>query len=161
MDWLRYQLSCCEFTIRQVMSVPKIKDTSLHNLQHVCFESYLNLSQTFTKNEKLVLSYLRQNIEEKWIFESIWYHLTLPKASYPLDQHENNIGNVVSGMQGQTLEFSPCFDHRHNRIDKLLIDISAILFWLSSYVASHHLAMAPQSGAKDQLYCTVYCKTLN
>jgi hypothetical protein len=27
------------------------------------------------------------------------------------------------------------------------------LFWLSSYVASHHLAVVPQSGAKDQFYC--------
>jgi hypothetical protein len=26
---------------------------------------------------------------------------------------------------------------------------------LSSYVASNHLAVAPQSGAKDQFYCTV------
>jgi hypothetical protein len=32
---------------------------------------------------------------------------------------------------------------------------------LSSYVASHHLAVAPQSGAKDQFYCTVYYITLN
>jgi hypothetical protein len=30
------------------------------------------------------------------------------------------------------------------------------LFWLSSYVTSHHLAVAPQSGAKDQFYCTAY-----
>jgi hypothetical protein len=35
------------------------------------------------------------------------------------------------------------------------------LFWLSSYVASCHLAVAPQSGAKDQLYITVYYITLN
>jgi hypothetical protein len=35
------------------------------------------------------------------------------------------------------------------------------LFWLSSYVASHHLAMAQQSTAKDQFYCTVYYVTLN
>jgi hypothetical protein len=35
------------------------------------------------------------------------------------------------------------------------------LFWLSSYVTSHHLAVVPQSGAKDQLYCTVYYITLN
>jgi hypothetical protein len=32
---------------------------------------------------------------------------------------------------------------------------------LSSYVASHHLAVVPQSGAKDEFYCTVYCITLN
>jgi hypothetical protein len=32
---------------------------------------------------------------------------------------------------------------------------------LSSYVKSHHLAVVPQSGAKDQLYCTVYYITLN
>jgi hypothetical protein len=32
---------------------------------------------------------------------------------------------------------------------------------LSSYVASHCLAVAPQSGAKDQFYCTVYYITLN
>ncbi len=35
------------------------------------------------------------------------------------------------------------------------------LFWLRSYVASHHLAVFPQSGAKDQFYCTVYYITLN
>jgi hypothetical protein len=35
------------------------------------------------------------------------------------------------------------------------------LFCLSSYVSSHHLAVAPKSGAKDQFYCTVYCITLN
>jgi hypothetical protein len=31
----------------------------------------------------------------------------------------------------------------------------------SSYVASHHLAVAPQSGAKDQIYCKVYNITFN
>ena len=35
------------------------------------------------------------------------------------------------------------------------------LFWLCSYVASHHLDVAPQSGAKDKFYCTVYSITLN
>jgi hypothetical protein len=35
------------------------------------------------------------------------------------------------------------------------------LFWLSSYVASPHLVAEPQSGAKDQFYCTVYYITLN
>jgi hypothetical protein len=35
------------------------------------------------------------------------------------------------------------------------------LFWLSSYVASHHLVVVPQSGAKDEFYCTIYCTTLN
>jgi hypothetical protein len=29
------------------------------------------------------------------------------------------------------------------------------LFLLSSYVASHCLAVAPQSGAKEQFYCSV------
>jgi hypothetical protein len=32
---------------------------------------------------------------------------------------------------------------------------------LSSYVASHCLAVAPQSGAKEHFYCTVYYITLN
>jgi hypothetical protein len=32
---------------------------------------------------------------------------------------------------------------------------------LGSYVAGCHLAVAPQSGAKDQFYCTVYYVTLN
>jgi hypothetical protein len=32
---------------------------------------------------------------------------------------------------------------------------------LSSYVASHHLAVAPQSGAKYEFYCAVYYITLN
>ncbi len=27
------------------------------------------------------------------------------------------------------------------------------LFWLSSYIASHCLSVAPQSGAKYQFYC--------
>jgi hypothetical protein len=35
------------------------------------------------------------------------------------------------------------------------------LFWLSSYVANYRLAVAPQSGAKDQFYFTVYYITLN
>jgi len=37
----------------------------------------------------------------------------------------------------------------------------AWLFWLSSYVACRHLAVAPQSGAKHQFYRTVYNITLN
>jgi hypothetical protein len=37
----------------------------------------------------------------------------------------------------------------------------AALFWLSSYVTSHHLAVVPQSGAKDQFYCSVGNITLN
>ncbi len=36
----------------------------------------------------------------------------------------------------------------------------AALFWLSSYVPRYPLPVA-QSGAKDQLYCTVYYITLN
>jgi hypothetical protein len=35
------------------------------------------------------------------------------------------------------------------------------LLWLISYVVSHHLAVAPQSGAKDHFCCTVYYITLN
>jgi hypothetical protein len=35
------------------------------------------------------------------------------------------------------------------------------LFWLSSYVASHHIGVASQSGAKEELYYTVYYITLN
>jgi hypothetical protein len=31
---------------------------------------------------------------------------------------------------------------------------------LSSYVTSHHLAVVPHSGAKDQFYCTAYYITL-
>jgi hypothetical protein len=37
----------------------------------------------------------------------------------------------------------------------------AALFWLSSYFASHHLAVVPQSGAKDQFYFIIYYITLN
>jgi hypothetical protein len=37
----------------------------------------------------------------------------------------------------------------------------ACLFWLSSYVASHHLAVALQTVAKGKVYCTVYSITLN
>jgi hypothetical protein len=35
------------------------------------------------------------------------------------------------------------------------------LFSLSSYVASHCLAVVPQLGAKQIFYCTVYYITLN
>jgi hypothetical protein len=35
------------------------------------------------------------------------------------------------------------------------------LFWLSSYVASHCLAVAPHSGAKQNFYCSIYYITLN
>jgi hypothetical protein len=35
------------------------------------------------------------------------------------------------------------------------------LFWLSSYDNSHHLVVAPQSGAKDQFYNNVKYITLN
>ncbi len=35
------------------------------------------------------------------------------------------------------------------------------LFSLSSHVTSHHLVVVPQSGAKDQFYCTAYYITLN
>ncbi len=38
--------------------------------------------------------------------------------------------------------------HRHKRIDRLFI----VLSWLSTYIASWHLAVAPQSGAKDQFF---------
>jgi hypothetical protein len=31
---------------------------------------------------------------------------------------------------------------------------------MSSYVASHHLTVVPQSGAKDQFNCPVYYITL-
>ncbi len=37
----------------------------------------------------------------------------------------------------------------------------ACLVLVSSYVDSLHLAVAPQSGAKDQFYCTVYYLNLN
>jgi hypothetical protein len=35
------------------------------------------------------------------------------------------------------------------------------MFWLSSYVACHCLAVASQSGAKQNFYCTVYYIALN
>jgi hypothetical protein len=35
------------------------------------------------------------------------------------------------------------------------------LFWLSSYVASHYLAVVPQSGAKEHIFCSVYNITSN
>ncbi len=45
-------------------------------------------------------------------------------------------------------------------IDCLLAGQPA-LFWLISYVAGHCLSVAPQSGAKQIFYCTVYYITLN
>ncbi len=51
--------------------------------------------------------------------------------------------------------------HRQQRIDRLLIGLPTCLVWLSGYVASHHLAVAPQSGEKDQFYSIFYHITLN
>jgi len=53
-----------------------------------------------------------------------------------------------------------CSGHRHKRKHRLLHSPPA-LFWLSSYVTSHYLAVVPQSGAKEKLYCSVYYITLN
>jgi hypothetical protein len=39
--------------------------------------------------------------------------------------------------------------------------MARLLFCLSSYVASHLLAVATQSGAKEQFYFTVYYIALN
>jgi hypothetical protein len=52
--------------------------------------------------------------------------------------------------------------HKNKRIKRTAHghDLPA-LFWLSSYVAGHHLAVAPQYSAKDQMYCTAYYITLN
>jgi hypothetical protein len=44
---------------------------------------------------------------------------------------------------------------------RLLIGMLPALFWLSSYVTSHCLAVAPQSGGKQNFDCTVYYITLN
>jgi len=52
-------------------------------------------------------------------------------------------------------------DDRQLKIDRLLISCLSALFWLICYVASHHLAVAPQSSVKDQFYSTLYYITLN
>jgi hypothetical protein len=52
-------------------------------------------------------------------------------------------------------------DDRQLKIDRLLISCLSALFWLSCYVASHHLAVAPQSSVKYQFYSTLYYITLN
>jgi len=52
-------------------------------------------------------------------------------------------------------------DPRHKRIDCIFAWIASLILVASSYIASHHLAVAPQSGAKDQFYSTVDCITLN
>jgi hypothetical protein len=58
--------------------------------------------------------------------------------------------------------FSVCPWHRHKRIHRLLVGMAHVpCFWLSSYVASHHLAVAPQSSVKYQFYFTAYYTTLN
>jgi hypothetical protein len=54
-----------------------------------------------------------------------------------------------------------CEYHRHKKIRRVLIGAQPTCLFLSSYVASHCLAVVPQSGAKLQLYCTVYYITLN
>ena len=45
------------------------------------------------------------------------------------------------------------------RIDRLLISMAGVLFWLSSNVASHHLPVTPQSGQKINFI--VLFETLN
>jgi hypothetical protein len=52
--------------------------------------------------------------------------------------------------------------YRHKRIHRLLIGADCLpCFLLSSYVDGRCLALAPQSGAKQIFYCTVYYITLN
>ncbi len=51
-----------------------------------------------------------------------------------------------------------CFKHRHKRIHRLF---NSTVFWLSSYVASHYLAVVAQSGAKEKFYSTIYYINLN
>jgi hypothetical protein len=51
--------------------------------------------------------------------------------------------------------------HRHKRIKTANWRGLPALFWLISYVTSHHLFVVPQSGAKDQFYGTVYYVALN
>ncbi len=54
------------------------------------------------------------------------------------------------------------WNHRHKRIHKTDHWPSPpALFWLSSYVARHCLAVAPQSGGKQIFYSTVYYITSN
>ncbi len=65
-------------------------------------------------------------------------------------------------MQSYIMPSVISYHHRHKTIHRLLIGPSMpALFRLSSYVASHCLAVAPQSGAKQFFYCTVYYITLN
>jgi hypothetical protein len=48
-----------------------------------------------------------------------------------------------------------CCDYRQKIIHRLLIGTACLC-----YVASHHLAVGPKSGAKDYFYCTVHYITL-
>ncbi len=77
-------------------------------------------------------------------------------------QHRPKLGLVpkslfsVTQKNGSYQKVQTLF-HRQKRIHRLLIDPACLcaLFWLSSYVAGHCLAVAPQSSAK-QIFLS-YC----
>jgi len=52
-------------------------------------------------------------------------------------------------------------NHKHNKTKTAHWHGPPALFLFKNYVTSHCLALAPQSGAKDQFYYTVYYITLN
>jgi hypothetical protein len=66
------------------------------------------------------------------------------------------VGKVKKCKGWNSTFFKFYVDHRHKRIHRL-----SALFWKSSYVSGHCLAVAPQSGVKQIFYCTVYYITLN
>ncbi len=91
-----------------------------------------------------------------WATSSLKNHYEHPKIV-----QLTKIAQIWSPCLGFVLlaEVCPCIDIRE------LIDCSLVwpcaMFWLSRYVASHHLAVAPQSNFKDQFYFTAYYTTFN
>jgi hypothetical protein len=63
---------------------------------------------------------------------------------------------TMSGVNSIEVCGCTCLDYlgQHNTQTAHWHSLPA-LFWLNSYVTSQHIAAAPQSGEKDQFYCSV------
>ncbi len=72
-----------------------------------------------------------------------------------------NVINLLKQKVAQNVVISLDYIILKNHIETAHWHGPPALFGLSSYVASHCLALAPQSGTKEQFHCAVYYITLN
>ncbi len=100
-----------------------------------------------------------------WIYPKSCLHVLIPPST-STEPHwilrQLSKGVLPFGeLSWHRLFCSVCFTHRHKRIHRLLIGMACLPCFSWVVVTSHHLAVASQSGAKDQFYCSLYYIILN